>query len=134
MLQTICPVPGPLIIITDDDADSREGYCEYLRFSGFTAEPAGAAAEGVQKAFTLRPAAIVMDLHMPGMSGLDAIQTLRADPRTGNLPIVACSGTSKHEGSREARAAGADVYLEKPCLPQHLVKVLKQLLAARAAG
>ena len=126
-------MPGPLIIITDDDADSREGYCEYLRYSGFEAEPAGAAGEGVQKAFTLHPAAIVMDLHMPGMSGLEAIQQLRADPRTGRLPIIACSGTSKHEGSRQARAAGADAYLEKPCLPQELVKTLRRLLASPAA-
>jgi two-component system, cell cycle response regulator DivK len=132
MLQTSGPVPGPLIVITDDDADSRDGYCEYLRYSGFDAVPAAAAAEGIQKAFALAPAVIVMDLHMPGMSGLAAIQQLRADPRTVRLPIIACSGTSQQEGSRQARAAGADVYLEKPCLPQQLVAAIRQLIATRA--
>jgi len=75
------------------------------------------------------PDALVLDLHMPGRSGWDVIEALRADVATRALPIVVVSGEPERERSLEM---GADLCLAKPCPPDHLLSELRRLLDERA--
>jgi CheY-like chemotaxis protein len=85
---------------------------------------------------SLRPDAMVLDLRLPGISGLDAARALRADPDTGlaTTPILACSASVQAQVRREALDAGCDAFEGKPFDVRTFVNLLLGLIAPRAAG
>ncbi|XXF79598.1 response regulator [Myxococcaceae bacterium GXIMD 01537] len=132
MMKT--PLDGqPLVLVVDDYQDAREMYAEYLEFSGFRTAEARNGAEALEVAFALAPDVILMDLSLPVMDGWEATRRLRADERTRHIPIVALTGHALSGQSSEARDAGCDAYVTKPCLPDALVDEVKRILVKRAA-
>ena len=123
----------PLILVVDDNEDSRELYADYFDVVGFRVASARHGAEAVRHAQALRPDVIVMDLTMPIMDGWAATRLLRANPRTARIPIIALTGHGFPGAADIARAAGCDRYLVKPCVPADLALVVRELLAARPA-
>lgn len=95
-------------------------YAEYLRFVGLDVDIATNGEEAVARALATRPDIIVMDISMPRMDGCSAVTRLKADPRTANVPVIALSGYFGKEREHQARTAGCDAYLLKPCLPEEL--------------
>jgi CheY-like chemotaxis protein len=126
------PVPSPslqaLILIADDDEDIRELYGEYLRLTGFQTEVAAGGEEAVEKARALRPAAIVMDLSMPSVDGVEAARRLKLDEATRQIPIIALTGHAAQHSKESALKAGCATYLTKPCLPEALTAVVRRVL------
>jgi two-component system cell cycle response regulator DivK len=124
------PAPNaPLILVVDDYEDNRALYAEYLVFSGFRVEEACDGGEAIEKATSLVPDVIVMDLSLPVVDGWEATRRLRADARTRTIPIIALSGHSSQTHAQEAKAAGCNAYLSKPCLPDALLACVKKVLA-----
>ena len=128
------PAAKPLILIVEDFDDAREMYREYLEFSGFRAETARDGREGIEKARTLQPDLILMDLSLPGIDGWEATRLLKADPETSHLLIVALSAHALATEGDRARAAGCDGFIAKPCLPSDLVDEIGHYLKAQAAN
>lgn len=124
---------SPLVLIVDDYQDARELYSEYLSSSGFRGAEAQDGAEAVRKALELRPAVILMDLSLPGMDGWEATRRLRSDERTRLIPIVALTGHALAAHSDDARDAGCDAFMTKPCLPDAVVDEVKRMLALSAS-
>lgn len=120
---------SPLVLIVDDYQDAREMYAEYLEYSGFRVAEARNGLEAVEKAFSLNPAVILMDLSLPVMDGWEATRRLKGDPRTRTIPVVALTGHAMDGHSREAQDAGCDAYVTKPCLPDALVREVERVLA-----
>jgi CheY-like chemotaxis protein len=116
-------------LIVDDYQDAREMYAEYLEFSGFRVAEARNGLEAVEKAFSLRPAVILMDLSLPVMDGWEATRRLKNDPRTCSIPVVALTGHALDGHPHEAQDAGCDAYITKPCLPDALVREVQRVLA-----
>jgi CheY-like chemotaxis protein len=114
---------GPLVLIVEDDEDTRFLYAESLVHLGCRAAGEPNAASGIQAAFRLRPDAILMDLTMPGMGAIEAIRQLKADPRTTECLIVVVTG-SDMKWFAAAREAGCDVFCGKPFDPYGLVHLL----------
>ena len=104
-------------------------YLEYLAHVGFDTATAVNGQEVLDKARALGPDAIVMDLRMPGIDGLEATRALRADPRTHLIPVIACTGRAFEEEQLIARDAGCDRVLVKPCMPEDVVAALRELIA-----
>ena len=104
-------------------------YEEYLRFRGYSVVTASSGAQAVDLARTTRPALILMDLQMGGMTGTEAMQILRADPAHSDVQIVALTAHALDGDRRAALAAGFDEVLPKPCLPDDLVAAIGRLLA-----
>ncbi len=75
-------------MIVDDDADSRELLSRFLTRQGYGVGTAASGAEGVRLARELRPAAILLDVIMPGMDGWDVLASLKADPALARIPVV----------------------------------------------
>lgn len=121
---------GPLILVVDDTRDSRELFVEFLRLSGFQAEQAASGAEALDKAATLRPSAIVMDLEMPEMDGWEATRRLKADERTRSIPVVALSAHVMEGARKKATEAGCTGFLPKPCYPSQVSDELRRILGA----
>ena len=116
-----------LILVAEDSVDTREMYLEYLAHVGFDTATAVNGQEVLDKARALGPDAIVMDLRMPGIDGLQATRALRADPRTHLIPVIACTGRAFEEEQLIARDAGCDRVLVKPCMPEDVVAALRAL-------
>jgi CheY-like chemotaxis protein len=123
------PLLRPVILVVDDTEDIRELYAEYLHVCGFQAEVATGGEEAVAKARDLKPAAIVMDLSMPRVDGVEATRRLKADETTRDIPIIALTGHAVQHSKESALQAGCATYLTKPCLPGALAAVIRRVIS-----
>jgi CheY-like chemotaxis protein len=127
--------PRRLVLIADDNRDTREMYTHYLGMIGYVVETAGDGREAVLKARLLRPAVIVLDLGMPGMDGWEAMRLIRADAKTATTPIIVLTGHDLKDYLKHAAIAeGALSYLMKPCLPEQLAREIGAHINARSAA
>jgi len=124
---------GPLVLIVDDVQDNRTIYVLFLKFSGFRIAEAENGEDAIEKATTLLPDVIVMDLSLPVMDGWEATRRLKRDPRTKKIPVVALTGHALPEHARAASQAGCDLVITKPCLPDQLMEALRRILDAPKA-
>lgn len=119
---------SPLVLVVDDFDDNREMFTEFLSFSGFRVAQAATGKEALEQAFSLLPDLILMDLSLPELDGLEATRCLKSDERTKRIPIVALTGHALAGHSRDARDAGCEAFLTKPCLPDVLVGEIRRVL------
>lgn len=122
--------PERLVLVVDDDADTRELYTVGLAGLGFHVETARDGVEGVARAITLEPDVIVLDFAMPTMDGGQAALLLAEDPRTRGIPILMLSAFADLI-PRDVRL-GCAAFLAKPCTPQDLGALLHLIIAARS--
>src|SRR5262245_30113692 len=88
---------APLVLVVDDYEDTRRIYSEYLEFAGFRVASATDGAEAIEKARKLTPDVVVMDLGMPGIDGWAATKTIKTDPRTKDIYVMAVTGFSEDD-------------------------------------
>jgi CheY-like chemotaxis protein len=117
--------------VAEDSVDVRILLAELLVREGYAVLQAGDGREAIDKAMSGRPDAIVMDLSLPRIDGLEASRQLKADDRTRHIPIIALTGRAT-DGS-EIAAAQISGVLMKPCVPQVLFDRLRVLLLRAAA-
>jgi CheY-like chemotaxis protein len=121
----------PLVLVVDDFEDNRTMYAVYLTYSGYDVVEAADGREAVEVATRRMPDVIVMDLTLPVMDGWEATRRLKRDERTRSIPIIALTGHAITGQSRDAREAGCDAFLAKPCLPEILVDKVRELTRER---
>ena len=92
----------PTVLLVDDNADILESYAEILRGNGLEPITAATGGSALERAFRLRPDAVVIDMWMPGMDGFDTARALRADERTRNTPLIALQAWASR-GARRKR-------------------------------
>ena len=109
------------VLIIEDFEDAIELYADYLRFHGLEVLTAATGPEGLALARDQMPVLIIMDAGLPGMSGWEATERLKADPNTANICVMMLTGHVFEDAERRAEAAGVDVFLRKPCLPDELL-------------
>jgi two-component system, cell cycle response regulator DivK len=117
-----------VVLVVDDFEDNRDMYAVYLTHSGYDVLEAADGQEAVEVARQRVPDVIVMDLTLPIMDGWEATRRLKADGRTRHIPIIMLTGHAVAGQSRDARDAGCDAFLAKPCLPDLLVGKVQELL------
>jgi CheY-like chemotaxis protein len=122
--------PPTLVLLVDDYPDNRDIYVQFLTYSGLRVEEAENGHQALDKAFTLRPDVIVMDLSLPGLDGWEATRRLKQDPRTRDIPVIALTGHALAGHSKGALDAGCDAFIIKPCLPERLLDEIRAILAA----
>jgi len=115
---------APLVLLVDDDRDTREMYSTYLSHSGLRVTEAPSGPRALERAREQTPDVVVTDIAMPGMDGLELSRLLRAERPTRDVPIIAVSGNP----TSRAHDAGCDVMLEKPCTPDRLFHVIEDVL------
>ena len=121
---------NPLVLVVDDNRDTRDLYALYLPMAGYSVETAAEGREAVIKALTLYPDVIVMDLQMPGVDGWRAMREICRNARTAATPIIVLTGHDFKDYLRHsAFAEGATSYLTKPCLPERLAQEIRACLA-----
>jgi len=113
----------PKVLVVDDDRDVREAIGELLETEGFDVVEAANGLEALLQVKRSRPAAVVLDLMMPRLGGLDAIKRIRAFDRA--IKIVVVTGSPDPELARQARALGAVAVLAKPLSTPDLFAALR---------
>ena len=120
--------PAPkLVVVVDDNDINREMVATFLLSKGFCVEQADSGLQGIALVERLRPDAVLMDIQMPGMDGLEAIQRLRAQPATAMTPIIAVTALAMAADRSRCLAAGADQYMSKPIRLRELVHMLGEI-------
>jgi CheY-like chemotaxis protein len=107
---------GPRILIVDDMPDTRRLMRRVLEMAGMSVIEAGSGEAALEQIGTARPALVVLDLRLPGMSGLDVARWVRAhaDRAVAETILLACSASVQPEIQREALHAGCDAFEGKP--------------------
>jgi CheY-like chemotaxis protein len=118
----------PLILVVDDFDDNRELYASTIAEAGYDVEQAKNGHEALEKIGTIRPAVIIMDLSMPVLDGWQATRAIKADPRTADIVVIAVTGHATNFGLQQAKDAGAEAVLTKPCLPADLLATIRALM------
>ena len=119
----------PLVLLVEDDRAGRLLFAAWLQQSGFRVEQAHNGLQALERAFDLRPDAILTDLNIPGIDGYELTRRLKMDSRTQHIPILAVTGYAPFtQDPSRAERAGCDAVLPKPCLPDDLEATLNALI------
>jgi two-component system, cell cycle response regulator DivK len=105
---------GQLILIVEDNEKNLKLARDVLQFSGFQTLEAGSGEAAVDLARERRPDLILMDIELPGIDGITALQQLRADVDTAGIPIVALTASAMSSDRARFFDAGFDGYISKP--------------------
>jgi two-component system OmpR family response regulator len=113
------------VLVVEDHADTREMIGVALEMAGYGVLLAADGRDALALARQHRPAAVVMDIYMPGMDGVEITRRLRAEPDLAPIPVVA--HTAKPQGLTGIEEL-FDAICPKPCPPNELVRVLRETL------
>jgi len=117
------------ILIADDDSGLRQLMRLILAREGFDVIEAANGEQTLALAMVVDPALILLDVMMPDMDGYDVCRRLKADQRTGRVPVVFVSAAEGVALRNEALKLGADACIKKPIGPRDLVERVRAVLA-----
>jgi CheY-like chemotaxis protein len=125
------------VLVVDDDADARELIALVLSQAGYDVENAADGFGALAKLGHFQPDAVLTDLRMPGMSGIELLQRIRR--MHGDVPVILATGQETMDLCTAAESYGAVTCMEKPINLEELVWTIEMALAcregtARAAG
>jgi diguanylate cyclase (GGDEF)-like protein len=107
------PEGRPRLLVVEDDEPTREALSEALADT-YDVEPAADGVEGVEAARARRPDLVLMDLFLPRLDGFGALEALRADPATADVPVILVSGRGDDRTRVRSLDLGAVDFLQKP--------------------
>jgi two-component system cell cycle response regulator DivK len=116
----------PLVLVVDDVEEDSTWLRTVLERGGFDVCIAGTAELGLQMARQRHPALIIMDVKLPGISGMEATRRLKLDPLTARTPVIVVTAHPLERQS--ARDARYDVLLQKPVDEAALIENVNRLL------
>jgi DNA-binding response OmpR family regulator len=122
----------PKILVVDDEPDAVELVTVNLNKAGLNVASAETGQEALERARQILPDAIVLDLMLPEMDGLEVCRALRRDPRTASIPVIMLTAKGAEVDRVLGLELGADDYMTKPFSPRELVLRLKKLLQPRS--
>ncbi|NLG99725.1 MAG: response regulator [Chloroflexi bacterium] len=117
------------ILIADDEPDIRDLVAFTLRFAGHEVHAVGNGEEALKAAPEIMPDLILMDVRMPRMTGYEACEKMKADPRISDIPVVFLSAKGQDTEIRTGLEVGAEEYLLKPFAPSELTEKVSELLS-----
>jgi CheY-like chemotaxis protein len=126
-------MPANKILIIEDNPINLELATDLLELAGFLVLKAIVAAEGIEMARVAQPNLILMDISLPDLGGLAATQTLKADPTTRHIPVIALTAHAMKGDAEKAISAGCAGYLTKPIDTRTFAQTIARFLVAGAA-
>ena len=116
-----------LALVVDDNPDITEMLAAVLRHSGYTVSTAHSASDALDAALARHFDVVVSDIGMPGMTGHELAQVLRAMPEYRSIPMVAVTGFDMYDDHDRSREAGFDFHLSKPIDPVALTQAIRRI-------
>ena len=117
-----------LILIIEDNDKNLKLVRDVLQVKGYATVEAGNAEDGIVLARERKPDLILMDIQLPGMSGIDAIGVLRADPATAAIPVAAVTASVMPQDRNKITEAGFDAYVGKPINLKEFLDTVRNML------
>jgi two-component system cell cycle response regulator DivK len=124
--------PNLVVLVVEDSESVYEMFSDALAEAGCRVVGASDGAEALDVALAVHPDVIVMDLQLPTLDGIQATRRLRGHPQTRDAGIVMVTGRIRGGWESEAKAAGCDLVLYKPCSLTLLLETIRSLGAKRA--
>lgn len=118
----------PKILIADDSRFQIELFSSYLKPKGCAVLSAGDALQTSMTAVREKPDLIILDINMPGGTGLEVLKRLRMSTKTQTIPVIVVSGNENAEIEASARSMMVADFLHKPVDPDQLWLVISRLL------
>ena len=122
------------IVVVEDERDTAEMFGEMINLLGYQVYKCYGGARAVAVISEQNPAAVVLDVMMPDLSGLEVMRYMQRDPRLANTPIVIVSAKGLPTDIRRGLDAGASSYLTKPVSFKDLKDAIEQAIQASEAG
>jgi two-component system, cell cycle response regulator DivK len=123
-----------LILIVEDNEKNMKLLRDVLTFKGYETIEAENAEAGIELAIARTPTLILMDIQLPGMSGIEALQVLRKNESTKLIPVIAVTASVMLHSEREVLAAGFAAYQRKPINVLNFLETVRQVLDTHGAS
>jgi two-component system cell cycle response regulator DivK len=117
-------------MVVEDNELNRKLFCDVLRANGFEALPVADGGLVLDTARRHSPDLIIMDIQLPGISGVDLIEAAKRDVRLEAIPVLAVTAFAAKGDEERIRAAGASCYLAKPVSITPFMAAVRNLLPA----
>lgn len=118
------------ILIVEDDPLMSRMYQKIFKFEGYDVDFASDGEEGLEKAKTINPTLMLLDIMMPKMNGLQVLEKLKLDPATKSIPVIMLTNLAGTQDAEAALAKGAVKYIIKSeNEPKQVVNMVKEILA-----
>jgi two-component system phosphate regulon response regulator PhoB len=121
-------IAGMRVLVVDDESDIVALVAYHLAKAGFQVATASDGVEAIDQVRRETPALVVLDLMLPGMSGFDVLESIRAEPATRAIPVLMLTARKEEPDKLRGLSLGADDYLTKPFSPAELVLRVKAIL------
>ena len=125
---------GERVLVVDDEPDIVALVAYHLVKAGYRVSTAATGPDGLNAARQERPALVVLDLMLPGISGYDVLEQLREQSATQDIAVLLLSARREEQDRIRGLSLGADDYLTKPFSPQELVLRVGAILRRVGAG
>ena len=112
------------ILLVEDHSDARRVFSLILGHVGHAISEAANSTQAIEKSLSESPDLILMDVSLPGVSGFDLARTIKSNPETTKIPIIACSGWTQSAMKTEAQKVGVVEYLTKPFAATELLAAI----------
>jgi two-component system, OmpR family, phosphate regulon response regulator PhoB len=122
-----------LVLVADDDADIRDLVVFKVEQLGVEVLAVGDGQSAPDAVRTRRPDLAVLDVSMPGLSGIDVCRMIRSDPEIAGTPVIMLTARVQEQDVEQGFTAGADDYVTKPFSPRELVSRIQALLSRSRA-
>jgi two-component system cell cycle response regulator DivK len=119
-------VTGERILVVEDNEKNMKLFRDVLVATGYRTLEATTGIEAVDMASEHTPDLVLMDIQMPDLDGVQALQRLRADSRTAGIPVLALTAQAMHGDRERFLAAGFDGYLSKPVDVRQLLGTVRE--------
>jgi two-component system cell cycle response regulator DivK len=120
-----------LILIVEDNEKNMKLVRDVLQVKGYTTLEAITAEDGIRLAQERNPDLILMDIHLPGMNGIEALGVLRADPATASIPVIAVTASVMQQDRKLITDAGFEAYVGKPINLKEFLDAVRSMLEAK---
>ena len=116
------------VLVVDDDHEARLLMSTLMARAGYDVHAVGDGRMALTMVHSMPPDLILLDAHLPAMSGFEVCQRIRALPSLATVPIVVLTAFTGEDARRESFRSGATEYIEKPFRNDHLLGVVRKLL------
>jgi two-component system cell cycle response regulator DivK len=117
-----------LILLVEDNDKNRKLAHDVLVHQGYRVVDAESGEEALRLAREQPPSLVLMDIHLPGIDGIETLRQLRADPATRTIPIMAVTASAMTQDRAKIMAAGFDGYQSKPISVRPFLAAVRDLL------
>ena len=119
-------MPGEQILVVEDNEKNMKLLRDVLTAKGYRTLEATSGEAAVASALSFGPALVLMDVQLPGIDGVEALERLRSDERTASIPVLALTAQAMHGDRERFLEVGFDAYISKPVNIGELLAIVQE--------